>query len=106
MSESAPSALLAYYGDDFTYVGVDGKMIDKAGLRARMQRNALQTYELEDDLRRLSVYGEVAIVSGHSLTHGTDRGKEWRATEGYTEVWVHRDGRWQLVAEQITLQEE
>lgn len=105
VEEGSDAALVRYYGDDFTYVGVDGKIIDKAGLRARMQQNELQHFELEDDLRRVSVYGDVALLSGHSTSTVTDRGKELVSTEGYTEVWVRREGHWQLVAEQITLQE-
>lgn len=105
VEEGSDAALVRYYGDDFTYVGVDGKIIDKAGLRARMQHNELQHFELEDDLRRVSLYGDVAVLSGHSTSRGTERGKALVSTEGYTEVWVRRERNWQLVAEQITLQE-
>lgn len=105
VEEGSDAALVRYYGDDFTYVGVDGKIIDKARLRARMQRNELQHFELEDDLRRVSIYDNVAVLSGHATTTATDRGEEQTGMEGYTEVWVRRDGRWELVAEQITPQE-
>lgn len=104
VEEGSDAALMRYYGDDFTYVGVDGKIIDKSGLRARMRQNELQHIELEDDLRRVSVYGDVVVLSGHSTSTGSERGREFTTTEGYTEVWIRRDGRWQLVAEQITLQ--
>jgi hypothetical protein len=57
----------------------------------------------EDDLRRVSVYGDVAVLSGHSTSRVTDRVRQVAATEGYTEMWVRR-GDWELVAEQITLQ--
>lgn len=105
VEEGSDAALVRYYGDDFTYIGVDGKIVDKEGLRVRMQRNELQHFELEDDLRRVSVYGDVAVLSGHSTTKAKDKGEEHAATEGYTEVWVRRDGRWELVAEQLTPQD-
>ena len=103
VEEGSDAALVRYYGDDFTYLGVDGKFIDKQGLRARMLENELQHFELEDDLRRVSVYGDVAVLSGHSTSRVTDRVRQVAATEGYTEMWVRR-GDWELVAEQITLQ--
>lgn len=104
VTEGSDAALERYYGDDFTYVGVDGKLIDKTGLKARMKRNELGHFTLEDDLKRISVYGDVAVLSGHSTSTVTDRGQTRTTTEGYTEVWVNRDGRWQLVAEQLTPQ--
>jgi hypothetical protein len=104
LEEGSDSALVRYYGSDFTYVGVDGTIIDRAGLRARMAQNELRHFDLVDDLRRVSVYGDVAVLSGHSTSTVADRGRELTTSEGYTEVWVHR-GRWELVAEQITLQD-
>ena len=106
MEEGSDVALVHYYGDDFTYVGVDSKIIDKQGLTARMQRNELQHFELEDDLRRLGIYSDVVVLSGHSSSTVTDQGEEKTTMESYTKVWVRRDGRWELVAELITLHEE
>lgn len=104
VEEGPDVALERYYADDYTYVGVDGKIIDKAGLKARMRRNELGHFTIEDDLRRVSLYGDVAVLSGHSTSSLTDRGQEKVTHDGYTEVWVRRDGRWQLVAEQVTTQ--
>lgn len=104
VEEGPDVALERYYNDDYTYLGVDGKIIDKAGLKARMQRNQLELFTLEDDLRRVSRYGHVAVLSGHTTSSHTDRGQDKVTHDGYTEVWVRRDGLWQLVAEQITPQ--
>jgi hypothetical protein len=104
LGEGADAALERFYDDDYTYVGVDGIFIDKAGLKARMKRNELAHIELVDDLRRVSVYGDVAVISGHSTTSAMDKGEKWSGTEGFTAVWVKRDGRWLVVAEQATQQ--
>ncbi|MDH3376851.1 MAG: nuclear transport factor 2 family protein [Gammaproteobacteria bacterium] len=104
VKEGPDAALGRYYSSDYTYLGVDGKIIDKAGLKARMKRNKLGLFTMEDDLRRVSIYGDVAVLSGHTKTSLTDRGQEKVTLDGYTEVWVRREGSWQLVAEQITPQ--
>ena len=103
-TDGVDAALERYKADEFTYVGLDGKIIDKAGIKARMKQNQLALYSLSDDLRRVSVYGNTAVLSGHATGSGTDKGKEQKIAEGYTEVWVKQDGKWQLVAEQITPQ--
>ncbi len=62
----------------------------------------LKIESLDDTVIRTSVYGDVAVVTGESKSSGLDKGKAFKGTEGYTEVWVKRGGRWWLVAEQIT----
>ena len=104
VEEGPDAALEQYYAADYTYFGVDGRIIDKAGLKSRMQRNELGLFTIEDDLRRVSIYGDVAVLSGHTATSLRDRGQEKVSRDGYTEVWVRRDDRWQLVAEQVTPQ--
>ncbi len=103
--EGPDAALEQFYADEYTYIGVDGKLIDKTGLKARMKRNELALFTVQDELERISIYGDVAVLSGHSTSNVNDRGEVKTSREGYTEVWVKRDGRWQLVAEQITLQD-
>ncbi len=104
VNEGSDAALEKFYSEDYTYVGVDGKLIDKAGLKERMKSNKLAHSTLTDDLRRVSVFGDVAVLSGHSKSVVSDKGETETSVEGYTEVWVKRDGRWYLVAEQVTPQ--
>jgi len=104
LTEGEDVALERYYDEDFTYLGVDGFIIDKAGLKARMRRNQLAHYTLKDELKRLDLYGDTAVISGHSVSTVSDRGQTRSNGEGYTEVWVKRAEGWKLVAEQITPQ--
>jgi hypothetical protein len=103
VAEGSDVVLERFYADEYTYVGVDGLMIDKPGLKARMKRNQLANLELKDDLKRLTVYGGVAVISGQSESVVRDKGQTSRAAEGYTEVWVKRGEGWKLVAEQVTV---
>jgi hypothetical protein len=103
LTEGSDVALERFCAEEYTYVGVDGVLIDKAGLKARTKRNELTNLELKDDLRRLSEYGTVAVISGQSESVVRDKGNVDKSSEGYTEVWVKRGDGWKLVAEQVNL---
>lgn len=59
----------------------------------------------EDRLEELRVrsYGQVAVATFRLVSTGTDRTGPYHRTARYTEVWVHRDGRWQLAASHSSL---
>jgi hypothetical protein len=44
----------------------------------------------------------VAVIVGHAKIKTLSQGKENPFNIRYTDVWVHRDGRWQLAAWQST----
>ena len=54
------------------------------------------TNKIED--LRINVYGDVADAAYRIDFSGTDRTGPWFRTARSTEVWVIRDGRWQVVA--------
>jgi len=88
--------------DDFVVTNPFGMFIDKREVIERLQANIIKysRYDREfDDFRR---YGEVMIVIGKETVVPTmdanrpDAGKT--VTRRFTEVWVHRHGRWEKVA--------
>jgi len=46
--------------------------------------------------------GDVAVVTGGSLSAGRVGDRELSITQRYTDVYVRRDGRWRIVASQGT----
>jgi ketosteroid isomerase-like protein len=42
--------------------------------------------------------GDVVVAHGRVNQRATAEGREWHGTFLVTDVWVRRDGRWQLVA--------
>ena len=54
-----------------------------------------------DDLR-IRTYGDTAIVTGRSVLAGTYQGNKASVTQRFTDVFIKRDGRWQVVASQGT----
>jgi ketosteroid isomerase-like protein len=47
--------------------------------------------------------GEVAVVTGKLMEKGHYKTTDLSATYRFTDVWVRRDGKWQLVTAQETL---
>jgi ketosteroid isomerase-like protein len=47
---------------------------------------------------RVRSFGDVAIVHGRSRQQATVNGQDWSGVFLTTDVWVLRDGRWQVVS--------
>jgi hypothetical protein len=83
--------------EEFTYTHSSGRTEDKTTQLARLQ-------EFDRAVERLSIqvrlYGEVAVTNGELVFHlPAVNGKP--ATDPHVDVmqvWVKRDGRWQLAA--------
>jgi uncharacterized protein (TIGR02246 family) len=52
---------------------------------------------------RVRIYENTAVVTGRTRATGSYRGERGSATLRFTDVFVKRDGRWQVVASQGTL---
>lgn len=55
-----------------------------------------------DDLR-VQPYGNMAVATFRLTSSGSDAGGPYQRTARYTEVWLFREGRWQLVASHSSL---
>jgi ketosteroid isomerase-like protein len=86
------------------YVGYDplGNPQDKAmSLEAYQAGGAkLDKYDVEDVEAR--VIGEVGIVSGKGHIHGTFSESEFEHDLRFLDLYIHREGRWQLYLSQVT----
>jgi hypothetical protein len=56
----------------------------------------LLSYEV-DDLKAM-LYGKTAVVTGRSTLKGTSKDVAWTSQSRFTDVFIWRDNRWQLVA--------
>jgi ketosteroid isomerase-like protein len=57
---------------------------------------------MEIDVDKVRLVGDVAIVTGRSVSEGRIGGRDLSITQRYTDVYVRRDGRWRIVASQGT----
>jgi peptidylprolyl isomerase len=79
--------------NDFLSTELDGTTCTKAELLAKVRAAAIQITAPEEQQTRLA--GTTTFVTGQA--------SHKQKTIRYTEVWLHRQGRWQLVSWQTTL---
>ncbi|HVG21241.1 MAG TPA: DUF4440 domain-containing protein, partial [Blastocatellia bacterium] len=86
--------------DDFTITHADGQVITKAqeiaNLRKAAARDSSLSFSTEDTKVRL--YGDTAILTGIFVS----KSKTSTERSRYTDVYVKRNGRWQVVASHLS----
>ena len=90
------------WADDYLYTHSNGVMMNKAqDIADTMSGDMTWTAARLDDLK-VRVYGDVGIVTGRLTMEG--RAKRYASgARRFTDIFVKRDGRWQLVGGQTTL---
>jgi len=84
--------------EEFIFTDSSGSVSDKkqdlAGEKSCHKSDA--TYDVDDAVVQL--YGSTAVVTGRVTTARNKDGKVLTRSSRFTDVFVWRDGRWQLVA--------
>jgi len=87
--------------DDFTMTHSDGSTFDKTQersvLRPSTASRPLPTLSIEDT--RVRVYGSMVVTTGLLVEQGERVG---RVALRFTNIYIRRQGRWQIVAGQLT----
>jgi ketosteroid isomerase-like protein len=97
------SALSQLISDDFTLVSP--RLVVAAGDRDKYFQHAMRdlsvtAYEFEGLTVRL--YGRAAVVSGRLKQSASVAGEDWGGNYLFTDVWVSRDGVWQVVSRHVS----
>ena len=99
------AALEQIFADEFIYTSPKAEVLDKKQQIAALSSGDLKLTGAKSDDLRIRIYGETAVMTGRFTAKAESGGKSEMIEERYTAVWVRRDGRWQLVAEQGNLKE-
>jgi ketosteroid isomerase-like protein len=97
--------LAVLYADDFRLVNYRGREVDKAGVLAVIRIGTLRFDSLTTSELRLRLSESVALISGRQHHVAREPGPDDQAHSKdvrFLNVYVRRDGRWSLVATQIT----
>lgn len=88
--------------DDFRIIDGHGAVDGKAGfVRDIMDaRLTIDPYTVDDF--EIRFYGDVALLSGHTLMTGTYDGEKFTSNYRYIDIYVKRGGAWKIVSVQIT----
>ena len=98
------SALSQLVSDDFTLISP--RLVVAAGDRDKYFQHAMRDLSLTSyDFEGLTVrlYGRTAVVSGRLRQSASVAGEDWGGNFLFTDVWVSRDGAWQVVSRHTTL---
>jgi ketosteroid isomerase-like protein len=87
---------------DYMRIGPDGSVAGKAAVLATYQPDRRHWDHAEGDDYDVRVYGDTALVAGRWTARGINNGQPFDYAARFLSVYVRRDGRWQMVAEQST----
>ena len=90
------------FAEDAVLVGPDGAAQTKAQLLADVKSGALALQSSEISDLKVKVYGESAVASYTTTDKGTYKGRDISGKYRWTDTFVHRGGKWQIVASQGT----
>ena len=95
------------YAKEFRVHTMDGAVASRADDIAMFKEGRIKPDFVRDEDMNVAVYGEVGIVTGIENVGGTYpagplKGQKAELSLRFTNVFVHRDGRWQLVLHQAT----
>ena len=93
-------ALANTLAEEFVYHQPNGKTNDKPGYIKQMQSGAVKIFSAERYDVKVNLYGDVATAMGSTRLDVEIAGERRNSDLRYLNVWVKRDGRWQLAARQ------
>jgi uncharacterized protein (TIGR02246 family) len=89
------------YEDEGQFILIDGRHVEKQAYIAEHLRRILTESKSSKQVIR-SIGDGVAVETGTFLAIGTLDGEPIKEHLSYTTVWVKRDGKWRVAAEQVT----
>jgi len=101
--ESDVAALARIWADDYTFINPQGAFVTRAERLANFASGNTNVGVIDDEREiTVRVIGDMAIVQNLSTLRGTFSGQPTATDLRGTFVWVRRNGRWQLVTNQLT----
>jgi ketosteroid isomerase-like protein len=96
------AALERIKADDYNITYSTGEVMNKAQEIAKLKSMPAGAFKLNTEDTKVRLYGDTAVLTGVIIQSWADSGKPMNARLRYTDVWVKRSGRWQVVAAQLT----
>jgi uncharacterized protein (TIGR02246 family) len=90
------AAIARIYADDYVATSAAGLVRTKSQVIEDLKSGAIKIESITGDEINVRAHGETAIVTGRHTTKGRDRGRDASGQFRFTQVYLRRDGRWQL----------
>jgi hypothetical protein len=90
------------YAKEFRITSMNGSVVTRDDDIGVFRSGEMKPESIVDEDMKVSVYDNTAIVTGVENVKGTYKGHFGQFALRFTNVYVWRDGRWQLVTHQST----
>ena len=90
------------YAREFWISAMNGTVVTREADIGTFASRETKPETISNEGMKVSVYDSVAIVSGIENVKGTYKGMPGDFAMRFTNVYVHRDGRWQMVTHHST----
>ena len=100
MIRNDQAALNAILADEFVYHQPTGAIVPKATYLENLKSGEVKINSARRENVTIHVYGDTATAMGDAMVDVVRKGEPQKAHYRYLNVWVKRDGRWQLAARQ------
>ena len=91
------SAIGRFMADDWTIVGADGRISDKATFLALIRSGALKHDVMQTDDITVRVYGDAALLLARGISGGSWQGQPFREVERQSNLFVRQGAQWRCV---------
>ena len=96
------AAVEPYLASTFVFTAPDGTTQDRAQWLADWKTGTVKLESSVIDDMKVQVFGTTAVVNYRSVDKGTYKGNDISGPYRWTDVFVKRNGRWQIVSSQGT----
>jgi ketosteroid isomerase-like protein len=97
MVENDAAEIGRYMADDWTIVGPDGSVGDKANFLALVRSGTLTHDVMESTDLDVRLYGETAVVIARGVSGGNYNGQPFREVERSSSVFLRQGGEWKCI---------
>jgi ketosteroid isomerase-like protein len=97
MVENDANAIGEFMADDWTIIGSDGSIGNKASFLALVKSGILCHDVMESHDAKVRVYGDTAVMTARGISGGRYQGQPFREVERTSCVFVRQGGRWRCV---------
>lgn len=102
MIENDADAIGRFMADDWTIVGSDGRVGNRARFLALVRSGALTHDVMTSEELQVRVYGDAAVVIARGVSSGRYEGHPFREVERSTSVFVRQGGQWRCVSTHLS----
>ena len=86
-----------YMADDWTIIGADGSVCEKATFLGLVKSGVLTHDVMTSEDLKVRIYGDAAVVTSHGVSGGKYQGQAFREVERVSCVFVRQEGQWRCV---------